>query len=399
MNRKRTSRSTGDLRKIYRYSNDISRSRDRMLVLLWTAQNRGTSLDRVRTSRIENLRQRTTRLTLLRHDELMRVYSSVALRRNLSPIPQERRSRSQKPRVMTAINVPVIRIRVVTPEPIVFPPPRTRSPTPELKIKHIVIKPETTTIDMVPTSTQPTSADNNDGDDEQEEEDDDEDEEENIIFPDGITDIRPYTTIARYRRAINQSTDFSQNPLKLAIDSPETLILGLEDFAKQHGCELSFDNHDQRFDKSVFRAACGTVDLGSIHLLASDSMLTAHFQFEIDLDYDREITQSKENVEQFVDDFCQAISEDLDCDKTVIRVFSIDKLAKKSGKSHVNFGLTAVDQKRTERFARTLQVELTQFKLHPSVIFSRIMHRQDSQPRPSLNTSNQANTNAHGNQH
>lgn len=391
MSRNSKSRSTGDLRKVYRFSNDISRSRDRMLVLIWTAQNRGASLDRVRVSHIENLRQRMTRLTLLRHDELMRVYSSVSPRRNLSPLPQERRRQPRKPRVMTAVIEPSIRVRVVTPESVEFspppppPPPRTRSPTPELKVKHIVIEPETTTIDMVPTSTQLTSADHNDADDEDEDDDDDENEQEAIIFPDGITDRRPYTTIAKYRRAINQSTDFSKHPLQLAMDSPETLILGLEDFANQHGCELSFDDHDQRFDKSIFRAACGTVDLGSVHLLASDAMLTAYFQVEINLDYDREITQSKENVQQFVEDFCQAISEDLDCDKNTVRVFSIDKLAKKSGKSHVNFGLTAVDQKRTERLARTLQVDFPLFELHPSIIVSRIMHQQDSQTRPFFN--------------
>lgn len=355
MNRKSTSRSTGDLRKVYRYSDDINRSRDQILVLIWTAQNRGTTLDRIRAKHIENLQRRMTRLSLLRHDELMRVYSNVALNRDLAPLPQPRprtqSQKSRKSRAVTAAAGPIMRIRVVTPEPGIFPvrtPPRARSPTPELKVKHIVIEPDITTIDMLPTiiPTNTTDPDDNAY----------EDEENDIVFPDGITDRRPYITIARYRRAIHRSTDFSQEPLQVTMDSAETLILGLEAFAQQHGCDLIFSDQDQRFDKSIFRAVCGVIDLGSIHLLASDSMLTANFQFEVNLDYDREITQSKENVEQFVDDFCQAISDDLVCDKNSVRVFSIDKLTKKSGRSHVNFGLTTSDKRKTERLARTLQV-------------------------------------------
>lgn len=403
MNRSRTSRSTGDLRKVYRYSDDINRSRNQILVLIWTAQNRGATLDRIRTNRIENLRQRMNRLSLLRHDEIMRVYSNVALNRQLEPLPPERRrspsQKSRKSRAVTASVGPVMRIRLVTPEPVDFPvktPPRTRSPTPELQVKHIVIEPDITTIDMLPTVAQSKPADHDDDTEEEEEEE----EGNDIVFPDGITDRRPYITIARYRRAIKQPTDFSQHPLQVAMDSAETLILGLESFAQQHGCDLIFSEQDQRFDKSIFRAVCGVIDLGSIHLLASDSILTANFQFEIDLDYDREITQSKENVEQFVDNFCQAISDDLVCDKNSIRVFSIDKLTKKSGRSHVNFGLTTSDKKKTERLARTLQVDFEIFSQHhDSSDFSRNMHQQDFQRIPFFNMSNKENMNVLGSQH
>ena len=133
-------------------------------------------------------------------------------------------------------------------------------------------------------------------------------------------------------------------------------MLGLESFAQEHGCDLSFTKEDQHFDKSIYRAACGTVDLGAVHLLATDSLLTATFQFEIDLDYDNDIIKSKDSVEKFVLDFCEAISKVLSCTNNNVRVFSIDKLAKKSGKSHINFGLATSDSQTTKQLAHNLQV-------------------------------------------
>jgi hypothetical protein len=206
---------------------------------------------------------------------------------------------------------------------------------------------------MVPASFKPDSESDDDDDD-----DDKEQEDEDIVYPIGVVDFQPYKTIARYRRTIKQSTNFREKPLNVADDSTETLILGLESFAQQHGCALSFTDADQRFDRSIYQAACGVIDLGSVHLLATDSLLTANFQFEIDLDYDSEITQSKDKVEEFVVDFCEAISQVLSCANNNVRVFSIDKLAKKSGRSHVNFGLTTPDQTRTEQLAHDLQVYL-----------------------------------------
>jgi hypothetical protein len=200
---------------------------------------------------------------------------------------------------------------------------------------------------MVPTSFEPNPKTND------EKEDDD-----NIVYPEGITDRRPYKTVARFRKLLNQPTDFQENPLIVADDSLETLILGLESFAQQHDCDLSFNDTDQCFDRSIYQAAHGVVDLGSVHLLATDSLPTANFQFEIDLDYDSEITQSKENVEKFVLDFCEATSQVLSCANNDVRVFSIDKLNKKSGRCHINFGLTTPDQKTTEQLARKLQVHL-----------------------------------------
>jgi hypothetical protein len=231
-------------------------------------------------------------------------------------------------------------------------PDRSPSPIISLKVTNIDIGPNKTVIAMIPISGEHDHVvDHNDSDNDDKEEDD-------IIYPFGVTDRRPYRTVARYRKAVGQSVDFCQKPLHVADDSVETLILGLESFAQQHGCDLSFANEGERFDKSIYRAAMGVVDLGSVHLLATDSLLTAHFQFEIDLDYDSEITQSKNNVEKFVFDFRNAISTVLSCDSNNVRVFSIDKLAKKSGRSHINFGLTASEPKKTEQLADNLKVNL-----------------------------------------
>ncbi len=349
-----------------------------MLMMLFVEQHRGITIDKTRANRIESLRLRLNRLTLMRHDEIIRVYSNAVLKRDLSPLPRRRRRRTRskksprRRRPNTAPNRTIVRFQTLTPdqsespsqtppesesesEPEASSPPRTPSPIPQLKVKHIVIEPEKTIIDMIPVSFKPSPKTNDDGQ-EDEDEDDDDDEEKDIIYPDGVIDHHPYIIVARYRRAINESTDFCKYPLIVAEDSKETLMLGLENFAQQHGCDLSFTDNDQRFDKSIYRATCGMIDLGSVHLLASDTLLTANFQFEIDLDYDSDITQSKKNVERFVDKFCVAISQDLSCDQNNVRVFSIDKLAKRSGKSHVNFGLTTQDQKKTEQLASALQV-------------------------------------------
>ena len=362
------SRSIGDLNKIYKYSDNIEKSRGRILVMLYHEQNRGTTVDKRRTARMENIRLRLNRLTLRRHDEIMRVYSNTALRRDLSPLPRRRRRRTKsksKQRPVTASRKkPRFKDRSATPDRTSrsrsrststssqsVTPPRSPSPIIPLKVTHIAIQPDTTVIDMVPISFK---ADREiDG---EEDEDEEEHADDDIIYPIGVIDLRPYKTVARFRKALGKSTNFREEPLLVGDDSSETLILGLESFAQQHDCDLSFTNEDQQFSQSIYRAASGIVDLGSIHLLATDSLLTAAFQFEVDLDYDSEITQSKENVEKFVLDFCDAISKVLSCANNNVRVFSIDKLTKNSGKSHVNFGLTTSDLKRTQRLADDLQV-------------------------------------------
>jgi hypothetical protein len=324
-----------DLSKIYQFSEDITESRARLQFMIFNKQKQSAVINRKRNDRIENFRVRIDRLTLMRQDELMRIYSNATLNRQLPPL-QPLSHRKNRP---TAL--PPVPLKRRQPLPVLKPP--TPSPRPQpfivpLKVAHIDNKPDLTVIIMVPISFH------------RDEESDD------IIYPEGVTDLRPYKTVARFRKALGQSTNFQLQPLLVGDDSAETLVLGLESFAKQHGCDLTFTNEDQQFEESIYRAACGIADLGSIHLLATDSLLTANFQFEIDLDYDNDITQSKENIEKFVLDFCEAISKVLSCDNSNVRVFSINKLAEKTSGSNVNFGLTTPEPKRTEKLAQDLQV-------------------------------------------
>jgi hypothetical protein len=59
------------------------------------------------------------------------------------------------------------------------------------------------------------------------------------------------------------------------------------------------------------------VDLGSIHLSATDSLLTVNFQFELDLDDDTDFVQSAENIQKFTCDFCE---------NSNVRAISINKI-------------------------------------------------------------------------
>ncbi|CAF1201080.1 unnamed protein product [Rotaria sp. Silwood1] len=299
----------------------------------------------------------------------MKVYSHVKPTRNISPpppLPRDRRPKPKKrPQPLVLTRIPTQK----TPTPDASPKsptlnesrkpsihgkaspissarsssPEVSSSVPSLHIANIVTEPNLTLIDMVPTSFNPNK------------QPDDDDDEDDIIYPEGVTDFRPYKTVARYRKAIGESIDFRLKPLLVGEDSTETLVIGLENFAQEHDCNLIFTDEDQRFDKSIYRAAAGLVDLGSIHLLATDSLLTANFQFEIDLDFDQVIVQSDDTVEKFVQDFCEAISKVLSCESGNVRVFSINKLADEEGKSQVKFGLTTPEPKRTEQLAHDLK--------------------------------------------
>ena len=350
---------SGNLEQIYRCSNRITNSRQHALFMLFVEQSRGVLIDKSRTKRIENLRLRLNKLSLKRREEIMRVYSNLP-NRPASASPRRRRrglrrQQQDQPPLLTYPESEESTTSESSRESSPIPQRSTPSPPPELKIATVDIQPDKTIIHMVPNENTEKENDKDISD----EEDEDENEDSDIVYPDGVEDLHPYKIVARYRRATNQSTNFRDQPIVVSEDSVETLVLGLDAFAQQHDSELSFRGAEKTFNKSIYRAALGEIDLGSIHLLAADSVQTANFQFEMNLDYDEEITQSKENVEQFVIDFCQAISNVLSCDNNSVRVFSIDKMSKKSGKSHVNFGLTTPDPKKTERLARKLQVYIS----------------------------------------
>ncbi|CAF3781498.1 unnamed protein product [Rotaria sordida] len=350
MQNQRRSRSIGDLNKIYRYNERISRSRKRILSMIYNEQDRGTTISKNQSIRIENLRVRMSRMTLRRHNEIMRVYSNLTLNRHIPRTPKRRQRPVTAPQLRSSS-----RNRSGTPaSPLLLrkPKPSPRPPSPRLPVKvtNIVIKDDEAIIEMQPTSHEP------------DHDKKDEIEEDDIIYPEDIDDYRPYIIIARYRRAVQKSTsierkkvNFRHEPLHVGEKETETLILGLDSLAEEHGCELIFTDDDHQFDNSIYRAACGVVDLGSIHLLATDSLLTANFEFEIDLDYDKDIVRSKEKIEEFVMDFCKSISTVLSCDTNNIRIFSINRMDKETRECKVKFGLTSPEPKRTEQLAQDLQ--------------------------------------------
>ncbi|CAF3461109.1 unnamed protein product [Rotaria socialis] len=202
--------------------------------------------------------------------------------------------------------------------------PRSLSPITSLKVKHIIVESSKTVIGMVPVSLETNhEIDNSDSGSKNEKKDD-------IIYPENITDLYPYTIVARYRKALDETTNFRLKPILVGKDWPETFILGIEIFVQQHSCHLNFIGEN-------------------IHLLTTDLVVTANFQFEIDLDYDNDITQSKENKAQFVLDFCKSVSKVLSCANHNVRVFSIDKMAKNLKASDINFGLITPDRQTAEQ--------------------------------------------------
>ena len=124
----------------------------------------------------------------------------------------------------------------------------------------------------------------------------------------------------------------------------------------------------------------------------------------MDLDYDTDIVTSKENVETFVLYFCQAISKVLSCDINNVRVFTIEKLNKKSSKTRVNFGLTTTEHEQTKQLAEQLKVDnyinyLYQvWEMHTTYFFCRYVLNQAFQMKKFWNMSNHEIIYIHGKQ-
>jgi hypothetical protein len=176
---------------------------------------------------------------------------------------------------------------------------------------------------------------------------------EGIVYPPDVVEKRPFNTIARYRMRIGQTNDFSKQALLVDEHSTEGLILMLDAFAQQFDGELSFTNDDLQFSESAHRTACGVANLGSVHLLASNTVPTASFAVPLDLDYDKDLVGSEKGIEDFILTFSRDIAQFLGCPEDYIRVFSIDKT---SGGVRINFGITCPTQAETEELARKLQV-------------------------------------------
>lgn len=214
-----------DLTTIYKLNDEIFDSRARLLVSINNNHKHSIKIDKKYAHYIEHLCTRLNKLKLMRHDEIMRLYSNVKLTRTIQPLPPIKQSNSY-PRKLPKIN--------------------------KQQLKSIAKNP---------------NIDNE------------------VIYPDGIIDYNSYSIVARYRKSIGKSTDFRENPLLIGEDSTETLIIGLDHFTQQHNCILSFTNMDEVFDQSIFDAPCDVFELNSIHLLISHILITAHFKFELEFDH------------------------------------------------------------------------------------------------------------------
>jgi len=341
------SKSTGYLERIYQCSRDISQCRQGVLFMNEKEQERGYMINQKDSRNMETLHLRMNRLHLVRHDEMIRIYSNGVVTREIPEIPDF--PKIGMPLQLTShqhTNNPSMQRNVSPKRNTKSLADRPSSPVPVLEVATVVFEKNRAIINM---QIKPAESDNpidnvkNDKDDD-------------IVYPVGVTDRRPYNTVAQYRRMLGKSTDFKAEPLCIGEDETETTILGLNSFAQKHGCELIFTDEDHRFDNSIYRAACGIGDLGSIHLLATDAVQTASFCFVMDFDFNREFQQSQEKVESFVMNFCQAIATVVSCDTNNVRIFSIGKMDKEKQKSEVKFGLTSPETSKTEQLAEILKV-------------------------------------------
>jgi hypothetical protein len=181
----------------------------------------------------------------------------------------------------------------------------------------------------------------------------------NIVYPEGITENRPFNTVAQYRTAINKpNSDFRQKSLHVSENNTEIMIIALDDFVQQLGGELSFTNEDVLFDQAADRTACGVANLSSAHLLATDYIPTAKFGFLVDFDYETDLARSGETMQDFVLDFSNAIAGVLTCRNDYVRVMSVEKPVKTRRQSRVNFGVSTPNPEETGRLVKDLKVLL-----------------------------------------
>lgn len=101
--------------------------------------------------------------------------------------------------------------------------------------------------------------------------------------------------------------------------------------------------------------ACGIASLGSAHLLATDSLPTALFNFKVSLDYKRDLARTPDTMENFIINLSTAIVQSLGYEKNYVRVLTVEK-SSEVGTSSVKLGLTTSDSNETKKLADTLQV-------------------------------------------
>jgi hypothetical protein len=355
---------------VYTINERIRELQEQIEKLKEKSSRKGKATDNSVVHRIEDLTTQINQLILERTRTLKKVRweekrtpkvppaPAPVIKRDPSPVPvviarvptPPPRIPTPPPRVPTP--VPVVVVRVPTPPPrIPTPPPRVPTPIPiatqsillpsTLRVSGMHIGTNATTLNMIPTWFKP---------------DDREAALNGIVYPTNTTERDQFITMARFRTALGKSKDFTVHPLDVSEKSTETLVLSLEAFARQFGGQLSFTNRDLSFENSAESAACGVPNLGSAHLLANDSVPTANFSFNVNLDYDKELACSSDAMENFIINFSVAIAQVLGCKTDYVRVFSIEKSAGKPGTVKVNFGLTTTNQQDTESLAAKLLV-------------------------------------------
>ena len=179
-----------------------------------------------------------------------------------------------------------------------------------------------------------------------------------IIYPTDGTDRDLINLIAKYRHLIDQPKDFSEYPLKVHQNSIETLIIGLEHFVHQYDGELILTNTDLSYSHPDEKLASGVVNLSSIHLIAADLIPTARFSIKLNLDYDRDLSQSISTMKEFLLQFHKDLTRLLRCQSEYMRIFSVEKLDLKRGMIRIQFGLTTPNKNQTESLAKQFQVRL-----------------------------------------
>ncbi|UJR17464.1 hypothetical protein I4U23_004359 [Adineta vaga] len=336
--------------KIQQLNRDIRECRQGALFMAQKEQERGYRINETDSKNVEKIRIRMIRLRVVRHDDMIRSYSGAVVKREIPKIPEfpnigmVLEEESHKPTKKNSS--PPKHVRTQSKHKSANN--RPSSPPPVLKVAAVVLDKNRAIIDMKIEEKQ-----SNDRIDDNKNNNNNNDSD--IVYPAGVKDHHPYKIVAQYRRLLGKSTDFNAEPLCIGEDETETTILGLSNFAGQHGCDLIFTDEEHRFDNSMYRAACGVADLGSIHLLATDAVQTATFCFVMDFDFNNEFEESTERVESFVTDFCQAIATILVCDANNIRMFSISKMDKDKKKSEVKFGVTTAEVSKTEQLAEKLK--------------------------------------------
>ncbi|CAF3883236.1 unnamed protein product [Adineta steineri] len=318
------------------------------------------------------------RLHLLRHDEIIRAFSNGVVSREIPEIPRfpEIGTRLYMNNHQHKNNNHSMKRNIKADSRTKSSVERPTSPIPVLQVATVVFEKNRVTIDMKIKQTESDSNPENDTND----------KDDDIVYPIGVKDHRPYKIVAQYRRMLGKSTDFIAEPLCIGENETETAVLGLSSFAEKHGCDLMFTDEDHRFDNSMYRAACGTADLGIIHLLATDAVQTATFCFVMDFDFNNEFQQSTEKVEAFVMDFCQAIAKVISCDTNNVRIFSISKMEKEKQKSEVKFGVTSLETEKTEQLAEILKIH-ARSGFSDDKILARVLARDyDYTWKPALQT-------------